>query len=328
MMTKKETKKINSIEIYQSKNGSIEFSVDNKKETIWANLQQIADLFGVDKSGISRHIKNIFETDELNRNSVVAKIATTAKDGKTYQVEYFNLDMILSVGYKVNSKQATNFRKWSTQILKKYLVDGYAINKKQVIGNYNNFLKSFESIKKLAKDNNLLDSDEILDLVKVFADTWISLDAYDKSKFPKTGLRKKKVIFMADELLESIGKLKTSLIKKKEATDLFAQEKNKGSFAGIVGNVFQSFGGKDLYPTIEEKAAHLLYFVVKGHVFNDGNKRSGAYSFVWLLQKAQILNKENISASVLTTLTLLIAESDPKEKERVIGLVLLLLRKQ
>lgn len=317
-------KKNNKIIVYQSNNGGINFRGDFSNDNIWGTQNDIANLFNKDQSVISRHIKNIFKDKEVSEKSNMQKMHITNSDKP---VVLYSLDVILSVGYRTNSVEAIKFRSWSTQILKKYLVDGYAINKKQVVGNYNNFSKSFESIKKLVKDNNLLGSDEILDLVKVFADTWVSLDAYDKSKFPKTGLRKKKVIFMADELLESIGKLKTSLIKKKEATDLFAQEKNKGSFAGIVGNVFQSFGGKDLYPTIEEKAAHLLYFVVKGHVFNDGNKRSGAYSFVWLLQKAQILNKENMSTSVLTTLTLLIAESDPKEKDRVIGLVLLLLRK-
>jgi len=323
-MKKKQESKI---EIYQGKNGAIEFSFDAQRETVWASLQQIADLFDVDKSGISRHIKNIFKTKELNENSVVAKIATTASDGKIYQVDYYNLDVVLSVGYRVNSKRATQFRVWANNILKQYLLQGYVINKKVISKNHGNLVKALETIKKLAKDNDLVGSQEVLDLAKAFANTWVSLDAYDKSALPQKGAEKKNVVFMAEELQTAIEELKKSLIEKKQATDLFAQEKNKNSFVGTVGNVFQSFGGKDLYPTVEEKAAHLLYFVVKNHCFTDGNKRSGAFSFVWFLQKAKMLDKENMSPSALTALTLLIAESNPKDKDKMVGLVLLLLRK-
>jgi len=207
------------------------------------------------------------------------------------------------------------------------LVRGYAINKDSLEYNKAKLLEAIESIKKLSKGSDLVGSSEALNLVEVFANTWISLDAYDKSSLPKKGASKKKINFTADELEESVKDLKANLMKKKEASNLFALEKNPGNFAGIVGNVFQTFGGKDLYLTVEEKVAHLLYFVVKNHVFNDGNKRTGAFSFVWFLQKASLLDANNLTPSALTALTLLIAESNPKDKDRMIGLILILLKK-
>ncbi len=321
------TKTDNQIIIYQAKNGAIELSVDISKETIWASLQQIADLFGIDKSGISRHIKNILESAELKEKSVVAKIATTAKDGKTYQVDYYNLDMIISVGYRVSSKTATNFRKWATRTLKEHITQGYTINQKHFKKNKQKLLKALDDIKLLAKNNDQITPDDILELVKTFTDTWFTLDQYDKSKFPTSGAVKKDLEIEADQLYSDIAKFKKELISKKEATELFAQEKKAKALEGILGNVFQSAFGEEVYPTVEEKAAHLLYFVVKNHVFNDGNKRTGAFTFVWFLRKAGMLNERLITPMALTSLTLLIAESDPKDKDKMIGLVLLLLRK-
>jgi len=166
-----------------------------------------------------------------------------------------------------------------------------------------------------------------LELISAFADTWLSLDAYDKSYLPKNGTTKKQVIFATQELLNIFSDFKKELTKKNLASDLFGQERTKGSIGGIIGAVFQSFDKKDLYSTIEEKAAHLLYFMVKNHPFIDGNKRSGAYAFVWFLKKSRILNPSNLTPSTLTALTLFVAESNPKDKDRVIGLILALLKK-
>jgi prophage maintenance system killer protein len=320
-------KEITEIIIYQSKTGKIEFKGDFEKDTVWGSLNQIADLFGRDKSVISRHIKNIFKTEELSRNSVVAKIATTASDGKIYQVEYYNLDVILSVGYRVDSKQATKFRIWATKTLKQHLLKGYTINKKQVDRNYQSFMEAISNIKAILPEKQKYENEDILELVNAFASTWFSLDAYDKEKFPKRKYSKKRVEITAEELQNALYNFKEELRKKKQATEIFGQERNKDAVNGIVGSVFQSFGGKDVYSSTEEKSAHLLYFIIKNHPFVDGNKRSAAFSFVWFLRKASIL-KLAFTPEALTALTILMAESNPKDKDKMIKLVLLLLGKE
>jgi len=319
-------KKDNKLIIYQTKTGELEFRGDFIKETIWANLDQIASVFGRDKSVISRHIKNIFKDGELNRDSVVAFFATTASDGKIYNVEYFNLDMIISVGYRANSKQATKFRQWATKILKKHIIDGYTIHKKLVVKNYQQFLKSVEDVKNILPPEALMNTSDVLELVSLFADTWLSLDAYDRNIFIGKKTTKKKISLTSKKLSDNLMELKNILIKKGEATDIFGLEREKGSISGIVGNVMQSFGGKDLYGSVEEKASYLLYFMVKNHPFVDGNKRSGAYAFIWFLNQAKILDKSKMTSPALTALTILVAESNPKEKNKVIQLILSLLR--
>lgn len=326
-MNKKALVKNKEVAIYKDSKGNIDFRIDTNKETLWANLNQIAEVFGRDKSVISRHIKDIFNTGELLSKSVVAKNATTAADGKTYQVEYYNLDMIISIGYRVNSKQATKFRQWATKTLKAHVVDGFTINPKRISKNYDAFLVAVEKVKNLLPANESISNEDTLELVKLFANTWFSLDAYDKSKFTKKSLTKKQVILSGKELDSAILELKQELMRKGEATELFANQKDSQSIEGIVGNVFQSFRGKNVYETVEEKAAHLLYFIVKNHPFSDGNKRSGAFSFVWFLRKAKILNTNRITPEALTALTLLVAESDPKDMEQVVGLIVMLLGK-
>jgi prophage maintenance system killer protein/prophage antirepressor-like protein len=312
--------------IYQAKNGAIELKGDLTQDTIWASLDQISSVFGRDKSVISRHIKNIYKDEELKKDAVVAFFATTAKDGKIYQVEYFNLDMILSIGYRVNSKTATRFRQWATQTLKQHITKGYSINKKVLAQNYDEFLKAIEMVKTLIPVNSEVKTGDALELVKFFAETWFALDAYDKSDFPQSGLNKSQVKFTADELIQALVELKQDLYKKKMATELFGQEKQPNAIAGIVGNIFQSAFGEEIYPSIEEKAAHLLYFIIKNHPLNDGNKRSGAFAFIWLLNKSKTLNTSKITPQVLTTLTLLVAESDPHNKDQIIGLILQILK--
>ncbi|MBI2436573.1 MAG: virulence protein RhuM/Fic/DOC family protein [Candidatus Magasanikbacteria bacterium] len=314
--------------IYQTKSGKIEFRGDFTHETVWASLDQISNLFGRDKSVISRHIKNIFKEGELKKNAVVAKNATTAKDGKTYLVEYYNLDAIISIGYRVNSKTATHFRKWATNILRDHITTGYTINKKQIVKNYDAFMENVSNIQQLLPEHVVLDPKAILDLIKEFASTWVTLDAYDKEKLTPIGTTKKSITLSAQALVKAIETLRHELIQKGEASDLFAQEKNPGAIEGIFGNVMQTFGGKPVYPTAEERAAHLLYFMVKNHPFTDGNKRSGAFAFVWFLRKTKIPGAKNINASALTALTLLIAKSLPNKKDQMIALVVTLLSTQ
>ncbi len=198
-------------------------------------------------------------------------------------------------------------------------------NPNRISRNYNVFLTAVENVKKLLPANDSITSKDTLELVKLFANTWFSLDAYDKSEFEKKSLTKKQIKLSGEELENAIQDLKNGLLQKGEATELFAQEKQSGSIEGIVGNIFQSFGGKSVYESVEEKAAHLLYFIVKNHPFTDGNKRSGAFAFVWFLNKAKLLNTNRITPEALTALTLLVAESDPKDKEQIVGLIIMLI---
>ena len=319
----------NDIVIYQAKSGAIELKQDLSSETFWASLNQIAELFDTDKSGISRHISNIFKSKELDSKTTVANFATVQKEGDreiTRTIEYYNLDAILSIGYRINSRKATLFRQWATKTLRAHIIDGYTINRSRIAKNYRVFLKAVEQVKKLLPESNTIDAQSAMELITLFASTWISLDAYDTSGLPTTGATRKQVTLTAQDLESVLKEFKQELIKRKEASELFGIERQQDSFASIVGNVFQSFGGSDLYLSAEEKAAHLLYFVVKDHPFTDGNKRSGAFAFVWFLKKANILNIARLTPIALTALTLLVAESDPKNKERVIGLILLLLK--
>jgi len=327
-MPKKLVKK--EIVIYQAKSGAIELRGDFRRETIWATQLQIASAFDVDVRTVNEHIKNIYQSNELEEKSTIRNFQIVQKEGRREverEIKHYNLDLVLSVGYRVNSKRATLFRQWATKTLRAHIVNGYTINKKRLAKNYNNFLQAVENVKKLLPSGGQIKAEDALELVKMFASTWLSLTAYDKQLLPKKGITKKRLDVAAENLEKALIALKNELLFKKEASGLFGAERTKGDLAGIVGNVFQSFRGADLYPTLEEKAAHLLYFMVKNHPFVDGNKRSGAFAFVWFLRQAGILNISKLSPEALTALTLLVAESDSKNKEQIIGLVLMLLKK-
>ncbi|MDF1877942.1 virulence protein RhuM/Fic/DOC family protein [Sulfurimonas sp. SAG-AH-194-L11] len=317
---------MNKVEIFQAENGAIELKGDSSHETIWANLEQIAQLFKRDKSGISRHIKNIYKSTELEEKATVAIFATVQKEGQrevTRNIEYYNLDMILSIGYRVDSKEATSFRKWASSILKKYLIDGYAINEKKLTQTREllNNLKltiDFLTTKEIGQEK------EILSLLKTYTKTLTLLEGYDKKSIDEVSGQKSAYKLEYTEVKSLLSELQAQLIKKGEATKLFANEK-ANELSGIVGNLYQTFGGDELYPTIEDKATHLLYFTIKDHPFNDGNKRSGAFLFIYFLDKCDYLYKSNgekkINENALVTLTLLIASSDPQDKEILVKLV-------
>ncbi|MDP3697007.1 MAG: virulence protein RhuM/Fic/DOC family protein [Candidatus Taylorbacteria bacterium] len=314
--------------IYQAKNGAIELRGDFTRETIWATQAQIADIFQAERSVVTKHIRNILKDKELDADSVCAKFAHTADDAKVYRVQFYSLDVILAVGYRTNSKRAIEFRQWATKTLRGYIINGYAVNRKRIAKNYAQFSGIVEDIKKLLPAGYVVDSGDAVELISLFADTWLSLDAYDRDALPKGKLTKKKVELTAEKIMASLIELKTELINKSEATDIFGMERSRGSVAGIVGNVMQSFEGKELYASAEEKAAHLLYFMVKNHPFTDGNKRSGAFAFVWFLKQANILDVSKLTSSALTALTILVASSDPKDKDKVVSLVLNLIAKK
>lgn len=334
MPKKKKQEKLNrgEIIIYKPAKGEVELRVRLEDETVWLSLNQIAELFGRDKSVISRHLRNIFQEGELSKKSVVAKIATTAADGKTYQVEFYNLDVIISVGYRVNSQRATQFRIWATKILKQYLLQGYAVNEKRLLDARNKFQELQTTVSFLQKQTDkkqLKGSEkEILNLLADYSKTLSILEKYDKEKLRKPKGEKDSFVLKYKNCLEIIAELKKELITKKEASDIFGTAKNH-AFKGIIGNLYQTYGKKELYKNLEEKSAHLLYLTIKDHPFPDGNKRIGSFLFVYFLDKNNYLYRQSgekkINDNALTALALLIAESDPKEKDILIKIIINLL---
>lgn len=327
MTSKKNTKTpkdVSDAVIYQAKNGAIELRGDFSNETVWATQAEIARIFGVTPQNVTIHLRNIYKQQELKMGATCKETLQVQMEGGRSikrRVKEYNLDVIIAVGYRINSVVGTQFRQWATKTLREHITKGYTLNRKRIANNYDAFMKAVGDIQAVLPAGVSIDTQDVLELIKEFASTWVSLDAYDKDALVPQGSTKKAVKLTADELLTAILKLKSSLQEKDEATELFAQEKNRGSIEGIVGNVMQSFGGKAVYPTVEEKAAHLLYFMVKDHPFSDGNKRSGAFAFVWFLRKTGSRGRVKINPAALTTLTLLIAESDPKRKEQMIALV-------
>lgn len=304
-------------------------------ETVWLALNQIADLFQRDKSVISRHLRNIFETGELVKKRVVAKNATTAADGKIYQVEYYNLDAILSVGYRVNSKRGTQFRIWASRVIKDHLIKGYSLNQKRLQERQALGFKELEDAIELVRSvsgGKALTGDEgkgLLDVITRYAKSWLLLQQYDEDRLLVPG---KSDVVPATlgyaEAGEAIAALKKDLRAKGAASDLFGRE-GGDSLEGILGALDQTFGGQTLYPSVEAKAAHLLYFVIKDHPYIDGNKRIGSLLFILFLAKNRSLYRANgeakINDNALVALALLIAESDPGHKDILIKLVINLL---
>lgn len=324
-----ELKKENKIVIYQAPSGAIELRGDFSHETIWANRMQMAEMFGVNPQAVSKHIGNIYKEKELNKKATSSKMELVqSESGRIVkrQIDIYNLDILIAVGYRISSITGTKFRQWATKTLREHITKGYTINKKQIANNYAAFMKSVSDIQNLLPEYVALDPKAVLELIKEFASTWVSLDAYDKETLTSIGRTKRAIKLDGLELVEMIKNFRSELMRSGEATDIFAQERTAGSVEGIVGNVMQSFGGKALYQTVEEKAAHLLYFMVKNHPFVDGNKRSGAFAFVWFLRKAKVKSMRNINPNALTALTLLIAESNPEKKDQMVALVTQMLK--
>jgi len=325
-MKKQEFKK-GEIVIYRSKDGP-KLDVRLEEETIWLTLNQIAFLFNVQKAAISKHIKNIISSGELNEKSTVSKMETVQMEGNRRikrTLTYFNLDMIISVGYRVNSRRATQFRIWATKTLKEHLIKGYTINEKRLLQAQNQLkeLQSAISFLQEKSKNKLLtgQEQEILNLLSNYSKTLTLLEKYDKEKLTLIKKTKSKFKLKYEETIKVINEIKKDLINKNEASDLFGKEINN-KLKDILGNIYQTFGKKELYPSLEEKAAHLLYFIIKDHPFIDGNKRIASFLFIYFLDKNNFLYRHNgekkINDNALTALALLIAISNPKDKEILI----------
>ena len=326
-MTKEKFNK-GEIVIYRTPQNEVELMVKLKKETVWLSLDQMAVLFNRDKSVISRHIRNIFEEKELNKNSVVAKFATTAADGKIYKVDYYGLDIIISVGYRVKSKNGVKFRIWASKIIKQYLIKGYTINEKRLL-QARNQLKELQGaigfLQEKAKHELLTGQEqEIFNLLAGYSKTLTLLEQYDKGKLGLVKKTKGRFVIKYNEVKDIIGKIKRELVARKEAEELFGQE-TAGGLKAILGNIYQSFNKKELYLSLEEKAAHLLYFIIKDHPFVDGNKRIASFLFIYFLDKNNHLyrfsGEKKINDNALTALSLLIAISDPKDKDALIRII-------
>ena len=318
------------IVIYTSQDGHVSLDTRLENETIWLTQIQIADLFNVKRPAISKHMKNIFESGELIEDSVVSILETTANDGKTYNVAYYNLDMIIAVGYRVNSKKATQFRIWATNILRDYLTKGYVVNEKQLQSQKEKIeaLKTTVSLLSRSLTNQIETIDEaqnVARLLENFAQGLDLLDDFDHKTLDNQGHTQKEVVRIStDEFLNVVNEMKSEF-----ASDVFANPKDD-SFESSVNQIYQTFGGQDCYPTLEEKASMLLYLITKNHSFSDGNKRIAASCFLYFLDKNGILYKDGlpiIDNGTLFALTILIAESNPKEMETMKQIVVSVLNK-
>ena len=328
-MSKKAKDEISKGEIiiYKSKEGP-KLEVRLQEDTVWLDAHLMAKLFAIDRTVVVKHIRNIYNTDELSENLTCAKIAQVAADGKVRKMNLYNLDMIISVGYRVNSKRATQFRVWATKTLKDHLVKGYTINEKRILETqekFNQLTETIEFLKEKSSHELLANQQqELLNLLSNYSKTLSILEHYDKGKLKLLKEAKEKYRINYDDAETVILKMKEELIDKKEATELFGLE-NGEKFKAIIGNIYQTFGGADLYSSLEEKAAHLLYFIIKDHPFIDGNKRIGSIMFIYYLNRNNFLRKNSgekkINDNALTTLALLIAISDPKEKEKMIKII-------
>jgi prophage maintenance system killer protein len=302
---------------------------------VWLTLNQMADLFGRDKSVVSRHLRNIFVTNELSRKATVAKNATVQIEGDrevTRTVEYYNLDAIISVGYRVNSKRGTQFRIWATQTLKDHLIRGYTLNERRL--REKGLSEAEQAIQLLSRTltrRNLVNDEGrgVLDVVSRYAKSWLLLKEYDEERLSvPTRRRPSRTSLDYPHARAAIEALKTHLLERGEATPLLGQERGE-QFPALLGSIEQTFDGQPLYPSIEEKAAHLLYFVIKDHPFADGNKRIGSFLFILFLRENGYLEDAHgqikINDNALVALALLIAESEPRNKELMIRLVMNLL---
>lgn len=321
------------IVIYQSKDGP-NLEVRLVEETIWLTQEQIALLFGTQRPAITKHLKNIFDSGELDEKVVCSILEHTTKHGalkgktQTKKVKFYNLDVIISVGYRVNSQRATQFRIWATKTLKEHLVKGYTINEKRLLQAKNQLQElqgTISFLQEKAKHELLAGQEqEIFNLLANYSRTLTLLEQYDKEKLSLIKSKKGRFILNYEEAINVISKIKKDLVAKKEASDLFGQE-NSDKFKGILGSIYQTFNRKELYPSLEEKAAHLLYFIIKDHPFVDGNKRIASFLFVYYLDKNDFLyrsaGEKKINDNTLTALALLIAVSNSSEKDKLIKII-------
>jgi prophage maintenance system killer protein/prophage antirepressor-like protein len=315
--------------IYKTPDGNAQLDVKLDQDTVWLSQNQIAELFGTKRPAITKHLKNIFNDGELEENSVSSILEHTASDGKTYNTKFYNLDAILSVGYRVNSKNATQFRIWANKILKEYLVKGFVVNQQAKVKQLQEALNSIKVLTGIATRSETT-KEQANDILQVISDYTYALDTLDKYDYQSLEINNttEKEQFQANynNAMEAIDTLR----HKFGSSGLFGNEKDQ-SFKSSINTIYQTFGGEDLYPSVEEKAAMLLYLVVKNHSFSDGNKRIAAFLFLWFLENNGVLYKSDgsklIENNTLVALTLMIAESKTEEKDVIVKVIVNLINK-
>lgn len=320
----------NQIQIYTSQDGQVSLTVSLDSETVWLSLDQMVKLFERDKSTISRHIRNIYLERELDEISTVAKNATVQQEGSRQverQIEYYNLDVIISVGYRVKSQRGVQFRQWATQTLKQHLVQGYTLNQQRLQERGIEFSQAVALLSRTLANQALVnqEGEAVLQVVQEYARSWSLLQAYDEQSLQHIQARQSDMLPLHfNDVLSAIAQLKQSLITKGEATELFGQLRNDG-LASAIATIEQGFGDDLFYPNVASRAAHLLYFVIKNHPLADGNKRTGSFLFLWYLRLHQHLLakpvEKLINDNTLVALALLVAESLPVQKELMIKLI-------
>lgn len=323
--SKKDEFKRGEIAFYKTSKNEVALDARLEGETVWLKQDEISKLYDKERSVVTKHISNIFTDKEIDKEGNVQKMHIAKSDKP---VTLYSLDVILAVGYRTNSARAIHFRKWATNILKSYLSKGYAINEKRLLETQERFMELQSTISFLKdKSQKVLlkgQEGEILNLLEGYSKTLSMLEAYDSSSLLEVKGKKTKFVLGYESSRKIIVQVKDELMRKKEASDLFGNERD-GVFEGIIRGLYQTFEGKELYPTIEDKASHLLYLIIKDHPLSDGNKRTASFLFVYFLDKAGYLYKETgekkINDNALTTLALLVAESDPKEKEVIVRLI-------
>ena len=316
---------MNEIIIYHNNKNNIEIEVQFQQDTVWLSQKQMAELFKNTVPNINLHIKNIYREKELTKKATIKKSLIVQTEGNrliTRKIELYNLDVIISVGYRVKSKQGTAFRQWATKKLKEIFVHGYAINQKRL----DELQQTMQLIQKSIREGtNLKEAKGLLEIISQYTQSFVLLNQFDSNSIHQNKLNENITYEINySEAKVAIATLKQQLKEKKEATDLFGNEKDQ-SFQGTLKSVVQTFGGEYVYPSIEEQAAHLLYFIIKNHPFTDGNKRIGAFLFIWFLEKNKHRFKQSgelkINDNALVALALLVAQSDPAEKELMIKLI-------
>jgi death-on-curing family protein len=320
-------KEINENQLIIFEDSDKKIDVQLIKETLWLDAHQIAYLFDVQRPAIVKHIKNIYQSKELDENSTCSKMEQVAADGKKRKMNLYNLDVIIAVGYRVNSKKATKFRIWATDTLKNYLISGYVINEKKLTQKK---LKELEETIKFIKENintpslSAAEAKGLVEIIEKYALVWKWIEEYDTEKIDVKITRKDRKKISYEEAKEAISELKNYLIKQKEASEIFGMERDRGLFESALNTIYQSFNNVEFYPSFEEKAANLLYLVIKNHPFVDGNKRIGALLFLKFLyenlSKDELFYKFN--SNTLTALCYLVAASPANQKEQLIKLIM------
>ena len=327
----------NQVLLYQAEDGSLKTEVPIAGDTVWLTQKQMSDLFNKDIRTVNEHVQNVFSEKELLPDATIRKFRIVREEGKrtvAREIEHYSLDMIISIGYRVKSKQGTQFRIWANKVLKEYLIQGYALDQERLkkqqkqIKELENTLSLF-----LKAQSSTLSQSEASGLLSVLTDythAFILLNQYDTGNFPEGELNKSITCeIQYTSATKAIEDLKCRLVLEQQATDLFGRQKDN-SFKGLLGNIVQSFSGEYVYPSIEEQAAHLLYFIIKNHPFTDGNKRIGAFMFIWFLQLNKYHLKRNgedkINDNALVAIALLVAQCDPKQKDIMVKLIINLIR--